>query len=152
MLEPTKIILTSSLTIIGGVVIFALGQIISKFIIEPVHEQRKIIGEIADAIDFYANVYCNPGTWPKEKMDEVSQRLRQLATFLRSKSHLVPLYGFLATLKMVPCAHAIQEASTELISLSNSLYGEPGDRTRVVLSNADRADKIKKSLGPRFNN
>lgn len=39
-------LLTSSLTILGGVVVFSLSQIVQKFLIEPVHEQAKVIGEI----------------------------------------------------------------------------------------------------------
>ena len=35
--------------------IFTLGQIIVKFIIEPIHNQAKLIGEITGALTFFAN-------------------------------------------------------------------------------------------------
>jgi len=72
MFQLTQIILTSSLTVLGGVLIYIIGQIISLFFIEPIHEQKKIIGEVDDALGFYANIYCNPGVLPKEKIDETS--------------------------------------------------------------------------------
>ena len=58
-LELFKIFLTSGLTITGGVLIFVLGQMILKFVIEPIHEFNKLKGEIAYSLVFYANVYMN---------------------------------------------------------------------------------------------
>jgi hypothetical protein len=146
MSEIFKIVLTSSFTIVGGVIIFVMGQIISKFLIEPIHEQRKTIGEIADSLIFYANVYGNPGLGPKEKMDEAYQRLRELATLLQSKTHLIPFYSFFSSCGMVQKPSDIQEASSQLIGLSNSVYQPPDDPVGTALSNAGRADKIKRLL------
>jgi hypothetical protein len=56
MSELFKIILTSSLTIFGGILVFVIGQVVVKFIIEPLHEQAKLIGEIANSLIFFANV------------------------------------------------------------------------------------------------
>ena len=55
MTEEYKILLTSALTILGGIVVFASGQIFVKFIVEPLHEQSKLIGEIAESLIYYAN-------------------------------------------------------------------------------------------------
>ncbi|MFN6188908.1 MAG: hypothetical protein ACK460_22975, partial [Microcystis sp.] len=70
MSELFKIILTSSLTVIGGIIVLVVGQIITKFFIEPIHEQAKAIGEIAYSLTMYSNVYGNPGILKREKMDE----------------------------------------------------------------------------------
>lgn len=48
------------LTVLIGVVVYALGQIFSNFVIEPIHKQDEIRGEIADSLVFYADVYSNP--------------------------------------------------------------------------------------------
>lgn len=125
MSEIFKIFLTSALTIVGGVIVYALSQIILKFIIEPIHGQKKIIGEIADALIFYGNIYCNPGIGPKEKIDEASEKLRQLATLLQSRTHLIPCYGFFEKIRIVNKTSAIKEASRNLIGLSNSVYKPP---------------------------
>src|SRR5687768_13838110 len=55
MSEELKIILTSSFTILGGIIIFVVGQVVAKFIIEPLYEQSKLIGEIANSLIYYAN-------------------------------------------------------------------------------------------------
>ena len=52
-----------------AVVVFVAGQFVVKFVIEPVHEQSKVIGEIAYALVFYANIYSSPGQGLKEEMD-----------------------------------------------------------------------------------
>ena len=41
-----KILLTSASTILGGVIVFVIGQLVSKFLIEPIHELRKAVGEV----------------------------------------------------------------------------------------------------------
>ena len=53
MSETLKIVLTSSRTILGGIVVFVVGQVITKFVIEPMHERSKLIGEIANSLIYY---------------------------------------------------------------------------------------------------
>ena len=55
MSEFERVLLTSALTIVGGVLILTLGRIMVKFIIEPLHDQAKLIGEITGALVFFAN-------------------------------------------------------------------------------------------------
>lgn len=55
MSEVLQIALTSGFTILGGIVVFVVGQIVAKFVIEPLYEQSKLIGEIANSIIYYAN-------------------------------------------------------------------------------------------------
>lgn len=118
---------TSSLTVITGTAIYVLGQLISKFVIEPIHKQKEVIGEIGDALVFYANIYSNPGTGSKEKADEASKRFRQLSGLLRSKSYLIPSYDRIAYMKLVPLRTDIEKAASSLIGISNSVYGGPDE-------------------------
>lgn len=46
MEECTKLVLTASVTIIGGVIVFVMGQIVSKFFIDPIQDLKKLLGEI----------------------------------------------------------------------------------------------------------
>jgi len=151
MSELYQIILTSSLTIIGGIIIYIGGQIISKFFIEPIHTQKKIIGEIDDALGFYANVYCNPGVLPKKKMDEASNRFRQLATLLRSKAYLIPWYNLFVRIRIVLKSESIKNTSSELIGLSNSIHRESIEGLESLgILNSKRADKIRELLKLKF--
>lgn len=56
-------------TVVSGTLVFVVGQIILKFIIEPIHKQKEIIGEIADALIYYANLYTHPVFKDSEMMN-----------------------------------------------------------------------------------
>ncbi len=60
-----KILWAASLTAFFGLLAQAFAQIIIKFLIEPLYEQKKLIGEIADNLIFYADIYCNPDSTAK---------------------------------------------------------------------------------------
>ncbi len=36
-----------ALTAMAGVIVFVIGQVVVKFLIEPLHEQKELIGEMA---------------------------------------------------------------------------------------------------------
>lgn len=141
MSELYKIILTSCVTLLGG--IFLL--IILKFFIEPIHEQRKLIGEILDLLIFYANEYANPGSHESPKMDpgetEASRALRRNATQLISKTNVILWYSLWKVLGFVRRREDIQVAYEGLIFLSNSIsIGDP-------IKNLNKAKQITKCLG-----
>jgi len=145
MNEITKILLTSFLTILGGVIVYTVGQIISKFFIEPIHHQGEIIGEIADALIYHARAYGSPGFLEKEYLDKASGRFRQLASLLRSRSYMIRWYGVFKSLKLVPSLNEVEGASKELIGLSNSLHDKQTDEG--ITKNYERVNKIRKLLG-----
>ncbi|MFN4857260.1 MAG: hypothetical protein ACK5EU_02905 [Pseudanabaena sp.] len=127
MSELFKIILTSSLTVIGGIIVLVVGQIITKFFIEPIHEQAKAIGEIAYSLTMYSNVYGNPGILKREKMDEASTSLRKCAGQLLARTYALKPYWFWEKLGVVRKFDAVELASKRLIGLSNFLYDPQGD-------------------------
>lgn len=122
-----EILFTSALTVIAGTGVYTLGQLIAKFIIEPIHKQKEVIGDIADALVFYANVYSNPGIHAKEKVDEASKRFRQLSGLLRARSYLIPSYDRMAKMKLVLLRTDIEKAASGLMGVSNSVYGGPDE-------------------------
>ena len=142
----SEIILTSSLTIIGGVIIYSITQLISRFVIEPIYRQKKVIGEIVDALIFYANIYSNPNTVSPEDGMKVSERLRRLSTLLQSRTYLVPFYGFCEIVGCVRRRSDIEIASKEIIGLSNSIIVPTGKEAEYVKHNLERRDKIIQAL------
>ena len=140
MSELFKIVLTSCLTVLGGILVFVVGRIIEKFSIEPIHEQLRLTGEIADSLIFYANLYSSPGIGKPEKMDEASKVLRQQASQLMAKTHAIPWYKLWQFLRIVPKHADVIEASKDLKGLSNSIHqGDP-------MVNHNRRKKIEKRL------
>lgn len=153
-------LLKITLTAVGGVTVFVIGQLVAKFLIEPIHEQRKLIGEIAATIIFYSNVgagveqhyfdqikaidksedpqkeilierYKNILTSHWARSDEAATTLRRQATELLGKTHAIPFYGLLSRLRQVLKLENITAASSELIGMSNSTRGEAGFSSRI---------------------
>ncbi len=144
MSELWGIILTAVLTIAGGIVIYVVGHLFEAIFVEPIHRLRSLIGEIADSLVFYANVYSNPGILPTEKCDEASETLRQKAAQLKSRAYCIPWYSLWSLMGLVRKKTEIEEAAKELIGLSNSVRGSSGANGRL---SADMRRRIEESLG-----
>jgi hypothetical protein len=140
MTELEKIILTSCLTIFGGVVVIVGGQIITKFFIEPIHDQFRLIGEIDDSLIFYANLLINPGSGKPEKMEEASQKLRQQSSQLRARTNAIRWYELWEFIGLVLKHTDVIKASRNLMALSQFVHH--GN----ALENEERLKEIKKRL------
>jgi hypothetical protein len=150
-MELFKIALTSSLTVLGGVVVFVLGQIIAKFFIEPIHEQFRVIGEIADLLIFYADLYSNPGDSNPERREEASKMLRKQASQLMARTSTIRLYKLWQFLEFVRKHADIMEAHKHLIGLSNCIFIPPNSGLReglskIIENNYNSRKKIEKCL------
>lgn len=128
---------TAALTALFGVTVYVTGQILQKFIIEPLQEQRKLKGEIAFALIYFANVNIVFNTEiEKEKAVDASKELRKLASDLRRGLELIPLYWFFAFLRIVPSSKAIYKASEGLVGWSNTVFREDTEHHRNMVANA----------------
>ena len=145
------VVLTAGL----AVVVFVLTQSFLKLVLEPIQEQKRLIGEVAHALLFYANVYHIEAFGPPserriEEMEEARRTLRGLAGRLRSSLWTVPFYATLAWLRVVPRKGDILEASTHLVGWSNSLYGrDPADdhaeRQKVIADRLGITERLQDS-------
>jgi len=122
--------------IIAGVSVFLAGKFLERFVLEPIHDQRKVIADIAFALVFYANV--GPGTHPDKKIEEASVTGRKLASELRATLWTIPKYELFARLNIIHSQYAVLEASAHLIGWSNSRSGSFG---------RDQSDQIAELLG-----
>jgi hypothetical protein len=107
--EITKIVLTASVTILGGVFIYVLGQIATRFFIEPYHEYRKLVGEIADALVYYANVSSSSNVDIKEK---ASDKFRQQRSLLRVRAEHEVIDD-----QLLPVAEKVEQAHLPLFAI-----------------------------------
>ena len=132
----TEIILTFVTTVGGGVLVFVGGQIIVRFFIDPYHEYRKLVGEIADALVYYANV---TGSSREERQHEASNVFRQKASLLRVRAYAIPRYDWFVKANAVPAWNSIMDASVNLLALSNDVYGTDHDaihaRREIIIKN-----------------
>jgi len=113
-------IITACLTLGGGVLLLVITQIITRFIVEPLVEFRRLLGEIAYTLILNAKWLCNPSsTGLRPEFQEAKDECRKSASRLHAFSAAVPLYGFLADLGVVPELTKVYEAARQLIELSN---------------------------------
>lgn len=122
--EIFKIVLTSAFTILGGTIVFAFSQVLSKFIIEPIHEQKKLIAEINDALIFYANIFQlhKASDGENEKADKAKEVIRSLSSRLRAKTAIIPWYTIWQKMGLIISSQNIDKAARALMGLSNSVY------------------------------
>lgn len=147
MTELQQIVYTSILTIIGGVLIFVIGQIILKFYIDPIQKLDECRGNICDALLFYRNIYLNPNSTNKRKMRETSKKIRELATELLAKQNMVRGRHFFEELNFIITKKNIHYAHKALIGLSNSIEEvSPEDVQEAIKINRNREKEIKKGL------
>ena len=111
--------LTASFTVGGAIVIYVL----SRLVVEPVIEVRRIIGRVDYSLTFYANLYANPGSGTEEAMTTASTEARRLASELLAQVRAVPCYGVFAFIRWLPTMSNCRIASGDLIGLSNSVHG-----------------------------
>ena len=69
-----------------------------KLVLEPIQDQRKLIGDVAHALLFYKNVYHPESFGPpddrrRDELDEARKTLRGLAGRLRASLWTIPFYN-----------------------------------------------------------
>jgi len=139
MSELTKIILTSSLTILGGVIIFSITRFVERFYIIPMDNLNKLRGQVSHKIILHRNKFGNTNLTAEEK-DEISNDFRKLSSELRSKVYLIKNYRLLSCLNLILPREDVFVASRELMGLSNSFFQDNQQK------HDNRIEKIEKNL------
>jgi len=111
------------LTVFSGVLVFVIGQIFIKLIIDPVHQLKRIISDISLALIQYANVWRSPGLPYEEDKEllEATGEFRKLASLLNASRYLIPIYNQTRIIFFLPKGEKLTSAGQNLIALSNLL-------------------------------
>ena len=127
-----KYVLPTLITVLSGVFVYLLGELLNTIWLKPLHDFKGIKSEIAKNLVFYSNVYTNVlgideqvGKW-KELHTEASDKLRWLAAELE---------GFIQTLSWlkigIPKKADLSSAVANLILLSNCMFDqEPQEQNK----------------------
>jgi hypothetical protein len=151
-------LLTAALTVLVGVVVFSLTQLIQRFVIDPIHEQAKVIGRIGYCMTFYAPWFLSPGVNRDDEgpgvnrhdeVPKVSMAIRDCASQLLATTRSIRCYDFFARWRLIPSAQNAAEAASKLICLSNAVLvvGPEG----AGRQNVNDAHEVERLLGLRKN-
>ncbi|WP_423840408.1 hypothetical protein ONE56_06020 [Vibrio mytili] len=136
--------MTVFLTVLSGVLIFVLGQLLLKLLIEPIQELRTLVSKIAYDLIKLANVFANPTDPEEERFTEACKVMREHSSNLHAHFYLVPFYNISCRLFGLPKEEDVLNATKELIRLSN---GRGGVLSNQGILNSYSIQKIKVSLG-----
>ena len=135
MSQVFAIVLTSSLTLIGGVVLLVVGDVLKRFLIEPIYRFALIRGKIANDLVVYADVITNPGIDTSDRLSKTQKVLRRDSAQLYARASAIPWYRVWRWLGLLPKQKDIELACLLLIGLSNSVHrnenGARNDQDRL---------------------
>jgi len=137
-----KILLTTLTTVIAGVIVFMAGQVLTKFLIEPIYEQRKIVGLIADSLIYYAHYLADSFERPVKEVGEAPDKFRRFASELMAKTVAVPGYHLWGWLRVIRPFKEVIKARRGLFGLSNTLHKADSDRKIALAREVASALKI----------
>lgn len=110
-------------TIVTGVTVFVLGQILLKLLIEPIQKLREVIAEVAFHLANDHTVIHNAVIVKEEEAEAVYTNLRKLGARLVSSQQLVPFHPFLGKCFFLPEKANIAKAAQRLFQIPNHMYG-----------------------------
>ncbi len=138
--ELTKIVLTACVTLAGGVILLIVTQVITRFIVDPLIDFRRLLGEVAYSLILNSNLLYNANaTANTPEFQEARRQCRALASRLHAFSAAVPLYDILARIRLVPARTHVYDAARHLIGLSNTAANHP---VNVVDQNYQRISQL----------
>lgn len=148
MSEIERIVWTAAFTILGGVLIYVIGQLLSKFLIDPAHELKKVIGEVRFNLAFYAPIIHTPIARTEERSDKAYEALLKGSCELLAKVNAIPFYGLVSRISFgfLPSKECILEAATQLRGLSTYVHGTGDKANSHVEVIGNRVARIEKCL------
>jgi hypothetical protein len=133
---------TSALTIVGGVTIYVIGQFISKILIEPPHELKKVVGEVRFILAFHAATIRTPAARSKERSQQAHEALMRSSCELLTRVEAVMFYPVLSSVFRLPSRESIKIAAKNIRGLSTYVH----DTQSTAADSSDAIDKLVTSI------
>lgn len=149
MSELVKIAVTAAFTIFGGVVIYVIGQLLSKFLIEPMHELKKTIGEVRFNLAFHAPTIHTPLARNTEQSQKAYEALMKSSCDLIARINAIPFYGCLSkhSQGFLPSRKAVMDAAVQLRGLSTYVHETDAKAYDSLETISKRVARIEENLG-----
>ena len=130
-------------TIITGVIVFIIAQILQNFALRPIYLYKRTIGKIDNRLKFYSQITGNPGSEyiPRYEKIECFKVLRNLSCELEANFKQIPFRWYFSKDDILKVA----DSASRLIRLSNNIFTTP-DIAGAALNNYDDEQIIRKNL------
>lgn len=136
--------MSTFLTILSGVTVFVIGQVALKLFIDPIHDFKKVIGEISNCLINNAGNYFEPEKLSVEKQGEVAKELLGLSAKLNAQMSTIPFYSKLARFYLCPSTDHVVIATKSLIGISNAMRCNRPNNGQL---NCYSAQRVQDALG-----
>ena len=135
---------TFFVTVITGVLVVILGQILIEYFIRPLQEYRKLKAKVSFFLTLYANEYTNPLLYDnepnlveRENKAKVSDEIRKLAS---------EVVGYKQQKLLFIKKDNIDKATSSLIGLSNGFFTYTKFLDEKIDQNEKYVENIKDAL------
>lgn len=130
---------TVAQTVIAGVLVFVVGQLFLKLVIEPIHQLKKTLADISHTFVRYAHAIHNPDVIPPELHSEVFEKLRQLSGQLYADMALIPLYPMFGLIFFLPQREKVYRSAQNLIAVANWMHRKSDCKFYHIVRNIQKA-------------
>ena len=107
-------------TVISGLILFILSQLINNFVLEPIKSFKGIIGKIDNLLKYHSNVIFSGQELDAKIKLETMATIRALSCELESNYKQIPFRDFFANIRLIPSKSSVSESAKELIRISNT--------------------------------
>ena len=132
------------LTILSGVIVFIISQLIFEFIIKPREEFNKLKGEIFCCLTMYANIIANPLRYSSIK--DVRENKEYLDASKNIRFIASRFAGILESHKFVCRKKKYYSVTNNLIRLSNNLWIDKRSKKDIYTENIKFENEIKEKF------
>ncbi len=139
----------------SGIIIYVVGEIIVKIVIDPVQELKRVIADIAFKLIHYSHVFklstsdeSAAGTVEKktdlEKLELAADEYRKLASMLNAGYRLVPFYPLTRIIFFLPKEVEILDARNALLEMSEEIFSAP--KSYVISEKRQSIERLLKVI------
>jgi len=147
--ELATIMWTAAFTILGGVLVYVVGEVLSKFFIEPIHDLKRVIGEVRFNLAYFSPILHTPTSRTRERSDEASKELLKNSCDLFSKVNAIPFYELVSRIScgFLPSKRCAKEAAVQLRELTTYLHEDGSKAAESIEVIGRRVKKVEECLG-----
>lgn len=138
--QNTSAVITAAVTVISGVLIYILGQIVQNFILKPIQDFRIVLTAVSHKMKFRENILTT-SVADLNVIQQACAEMRDLSSNIESRYIIIPFKKPLSVIRAIPSSENVRIAAQKLIFLSNA-GGKSGSESK----NHDAIELVREKL------